>query len=72
MTYYFIICHSIKKFIIEYILSIANKIPYSKILITPDEPIPAMESDDIYIFAGIHYVSYPLIDLPNVYYINLG
>lgn len=71
MTYYFIICHSIKKFIIEYILSIANKIPYSKILITPDEPIPAMESDDIYIFAGIHYVSYPLIDLPNVYYINL-
>ena len=71
MTYYFIIYHSIKKFIIEYILSIANKIPYSKILIAPDEPIPTMESDDIYIFAGIHYVSYPLIDLPNVYYINL-
>ena len=71
MTYYFIISHKIKRYIIEYIISIANKITYSQIIIYPDEPIPEIESDNIYIFVGIHYVVYPLIDLPNVYYINL-
>lgn len=71
MTYYFIISHKIKRYIIEYIISIVNKITYSKIIIYPNEPIPEIESDNIYIFVGIHYVVYPLIDLPNIYYINL-
>jgi hypothetical protein len=71
MTYYFIIYNRIQPYITEYIVSISNKISYSKIIIFPDEPIPQIESDDVYVFVGIHYVMYPLIDLPNVYYINL-
>jgi hypothetical protein len=71
MTYYFIIYNQIKNYVIEYVTSIVNKITYSKIIIYPDEPIPKIDPDDVYIFVGIHFVVYPLIDLQNVYYINL-
>ena len=71
MTYFFIIYHKIQKYIMEYVMSIANKIFCSKIIIYPNEPVPPMDLDNVYIFVGIHYVMYPLVDLPNVYYINL-
>lgn len=71
MTYYFIIYQNILKYVIEYITSIITKITYSKIVIYPNEAIPKIESNNIYVFVGIHYVNYPLINLPNIYYINL-
>jgi hypothetical protein len=71
MLYYFIINEQIHKYIIEYVNSICKKIYNSKIINYPKEQINNIEKDNIYIFVGIHYVSYPLIDLPNIYYLNL-
>lgn len=71
MKYYFLIFGNIYVYSIEYVLSIAIKFKNSEIIIVPINPIPEINNNNIYIFIGIHYVHYPFIDFPNVYYLNL-
>lgn len=71
MKYYFLIYQSIYVYAIEYVLSIALKIGDFEIIILPNQSIPEININNKYIFIGIHYVYYPLIDCPNVYYLNL-
>ena len=71
MKYYLLIYQTIHKYIIEYVISIAKKLFNYQIVIIPNEEIPEIKPENTYIFMGLHYVNYPLIDLPNVYYMNL-
>jgi hypothetical protein len=68
---YLIIDNRIYNYIIEYVVSINNNIPNSKILIFPKETIKKINNEDKYIYFGIHYVKYPIYNLKNIYFINL-
>lgn len=61
----------IYKVIIEYINSLKNKIPNSKIIIYKDQTDILYNNQYYYIFFGIHYVNYPIINESNIYYVNL-
>jgi hypothetical protein len=68
---FFILSNDLIKIIIEYCVSLHKKIYNSKIIYFPDDEINTININDKYIFFGLHYVNYPIINKPNVYYINL-
>ncbi len=67
----FIILHKdIYNIIIEYINSIIENIINATIVIYPDSDIK-YNTTDIFIFCGIAYITYPIYNNNNVFYINL-
>ena len=69
MVIYLIINNNIYNIIIEYCTSLHKKISNSKIIYIDE--FNECNSKNIYIFFGLHYVNYPIINSPNIYYINL-
>jgi len=57
--------------IIEYIESIKNKISNSRIIVYTNIKDILYSNQYYYIFFGIHFVNFPIINETNVYYINL-
>jgi hypothetical protein len=57
--------------IIEYCTSLQKKIKNSKIIFYSGNEIDIIDNKSIYIFFGIYYVNYPIINKKNIYYINL-
>ena len=71
MIIYLIICTSIQKIIIEYVVSLQKNIKNSKLIIYPDNEINSIDINNIYIFFGLAYVNYPITYSKNIYYVNL-
>jgi len=71
MEILFIIDFKIYSVLIEYLTSIKNKIPNSRIIVYKNSEDVVYNKTNYYIFFGIHFVTYPVISESNVYYINL-
>lgn len=71
MEILFIIDFKIYNVLIEYLISIKNKIPKSRIIVYKNSEDVVYNKTNYYIFFGIHFVNYPVISESNVYYINL-
>ena len=67
----FLINPEIYKLVFEYIKSIKNKIYNSKIIIYEEKDHLLIDSKAIYIFVGIMFVDYIIINESNIYYINI-
>jgi hypothetical protein len=67
----FLINPDIYKLVFEYIKSIKNTIFDSKIIIYQQGDNIFYNKNNIYIFVGIMFVDYIIINEPNVYYINI-
>jgi hypothetical protein len=68
---FLILSNDLIKIIIEYCISLHKKIKDSKIIYFPNDELNTINTNDKYIFFGLHYVKYPIINKPNIYYINL-
>ena len=72
MIIYLIVCTSIQKIIIEYVVSLQKNIKNSKLIIYPDNEINSIDMNNIYIFFGlVAYVHYHITYSKNIYYVNL-
>lgn len=70
LKFIIVIDTNIKNFIIEYCESICKKINNCEIIYYPSNSIN-LETNNIFLFMGLHYTKYPIIYKNNVFYINL-
>lgn len=71
MCIFLIISNSIKNVIIEYCLSLNKNIKNCKLIYYPNDELKYFDENNLYIFFGLMYVNYPIINKKNVYYVNL-
>jgi hypothetical protein len=68
---FLILSDKILNVIIEYITSLNKNINNSEIIIYPNDKLNEINEKHIYIYFGIYYVNYLIINKKNIYYVNL-